>query len=77
MANTNYGEVLCQAVDEIVQKRLEGVSYDQTILCTIIDDDKKAEGLYIVSNNGTVKFEAYSDNTSYRLPFASVPVRYL
>ena len=66
MANTNYGEVLCQAVDEIVQKRLEGVSYDQTILCTIIDDDKKAEGLYIVSNNGTVKFEAYSDNTSYR-----------
>ena len=66
MEHQNYGEVLCQAVDEIITKRLEGISYDQTILCTIVDDSNKKEGVYIVTNNNTVKFEAYSDNTSYR-----------
>lgn len=67
MANQNYGEVLCQAVDEIVRKRLEGVVYDSTILCTIVDNSRKDEGIYVVSNNGTTKFEAYSTDTSYRV----------
>lgn len=64
--NQNYGEVLCQAVDEIVRKRLEGVSYDQTILCTIVDDSKREQGIYVVTNNNTTKFEAVSAVANYR-----------
>lgn len=67
MGNQNYGEVLCQAVDEIVRKRLEGISYDSTILCTIVDNSRKDEGVYTVSNNGTTRFDAYSSDTSYRV----------
>lgn len=66
MANINYGEVLCQAVDEIINKRLEGISYDKTIICTIISDDTKEQGIYRVSNNDLIEFNAYSSNTSYR-----------
>lgn len=62
----NYGEVLCQAVDEIVRTRLEGISYDQTILCTIVDDSKREQGIYVVTNNSTTKFEAFSSITNYR-----------
>ena len=62
----NYGEVLCQAVDEIVRTRLEGISYDQTILCTIVDDSKREQGVYVVTNNNTTKFEAFSTVANYR-----------
>ena len=62
----NYGEVLCQAVDEIIRTRLEGISYDQTILCTIVDDSKREQGIYTVTNNNTTKFEAFSAVANYR-----------
>ena len=65
MANQDYGELFCQAVDEIVKKRLEGISYDSTILCTVVDDSKRDKGIYTVSN-GSAKFEAISAVTSYR-----------
>ena len=64
--NKDYGELFCQAIDEIVKKRLEGISYDQTILCTIIDDSLHDKGSYVVTNNGKTKFEAFSSDTTYR-----------
>lgn len=64
--NKDYGELFCQAIDEIVKKRLEGVTYDQTILCTIVDDSAREKGIYTVTNNGTTKFDAFSTDTSYR-----------
>ena len=64
--NKDYGELFCQAIDEIVKRRLEGISYDQTILCTIIDDSLHDKGTYIVTNNGQTKFEAFSSDTTYR-----------
>lgn len=67
MSQTDYGELFCQAVDTIVKERLNSIAFDQTILCTIIDDTLRASGIYTVSaNGGTTKFEAYSSNTSYR-----------
>ena len=48
---TNYGELFCEAVDTIVKERLAHVSFDKTILCTIIDDTNRLQGLYIVSEN--------------------------
>jgi hypothetical protein len=64
--NQNYGEVFCEAVDEIIRKRLEGISYDSTVLCRVVDDSKREEGLYVVTHNNTTKFEAFSTITNYR-----------
>lgn len=66
MAEQNYGEIICQAVDEIVRTRLEGISYDQTILCTIVDDSRRSEGIYTVTSNNRTRFDAVSNDTSYR-----------
>lgn len=64
MPNTDYGELFCQAVDTILQERLNELSFDQTIVCTIIDNSNKANGIYRVSN-GSAKFDAYSSDTTY------------
>lgn len=65
MTNNNYGEIICEAVDTLVQKRLSEISFDTTILCSIVDDSERDKGKYIVSN-GSAKFEAYSNDTSLR-----------
>lgn len=65
MSNQTYGELFCQAIDTIVKERLKGISYDSTYLCSIVDDSKNKDGIYIVSN-GSAKFEALSLNSDYR-----------
>lgn len=60
----DYGEIFCQAVDNIVKERLSGIHFDQTIVGTIVDDKDKAQGKYTISYNQT-KFEAYSSTTNY------------
>jgi hypothetical protein len=42
------------------------VAFDKTILCTITDDSQRAQGKYVVSENGKTVFEAYSSDTSLR-----------
>lgn len=61
----DYGNILCQAIDTIVTERLLGLEYDQTILCTVVDDTERDKGKYIVSN-GSVKFDVVSEITTYR-----------
>ena len=61
----DYGEIICQAVDTIITGRLSALSYDQTVLCTIVDDSKRSQGIYVVSN-GSTKFEVYSTTDEYR-----------
>ena len=61
----DYGNILCQAIDTIVTERLLGLEYDQTILCTIVDDAERDKGKYIVSN-GSAKFDVVSEITTYR-----------
>ena len=56
----SINENLCQAIDIIVQERLSHISFDTTILCKIVDDSKKEQGIYIVKSDDT-KFEAYSN----------------
>lgn len=65
MAQKDYADILCQAVDEIVTKKLEGISFDKTINCTIIDDEKAKDGQYKVTD-GSAKFYAYSVSTDYK-----------
>ena len=38
---SNYAENICVAIDQIVTAKLEGLAYDITKLCTIIDDTDK------------------------------------
>lgn len=61
----DYGELFCEAVDTIVQQRLDGIKFDSTILCTITDDSLRDKGEYSVSN-GSAQFKAYSSLTNLR-----------
>ena len=62
----DYADIICQAVDEIVSKRLEGINYDNTITCTITNDTNAKKGEYIVSD-GSMGFVAYSKDTDYKV----------
>lgn len=65
--SNNYSELFCQAIDTIVTERLNAVVFDKTVLCTIVDDSKRKEGRYVVTEtNSQTKFEAFSSNTDYR-----------
>lgn len=63
MPKNDYGELFCQAVDTIIKERLNEISFDQTITCTIVDDSNKVNGKYKVFN-GSAKFDAYSTDTT-------------
>ena len=66
MSQKDYGELFCQAVDEIVKQRLDAIKYDETILATIVDISKSDDGVYQVSD-GSTRFEAHSSNTTYKV----------
>lgn len=57
-------ENILAAMDIISTKRLEGLQYDKTIICKIIDASDRDKGEYVVSD-GTTTFRAYSENTRY------------
>jgi hypothetical protein len=58
-------EQFCKAIDIIVSERLSDLSFDTTMICTIVDDNDKDRGHYIVSD-GTIRFDAYTNDTSYK-----------
>ena len=63
MPKTDYGEILCQATDILAHSIIDKITFDKTILCTIIDDSNKKNGEYKVSN-GSSSFFAYTTDTS-------------
>lgn len=62
----DYTEILCTAVDEIITARLQGLEYDITKLCTVVDNSRKNEGRYVVSD-GATRFEAFSTENNYQV----------
>lgn len=62
---TDYGEIICSAVDAIVTARLQGLQYDITKLCTVVDASMSYQGKYIVSD-GTARYEACSTDVSFK-----------
>ena len=60
----DYAQMICEAVDRIVTKRIEDIKFDMTITCTVVDATNAASGAYKV-DNGSVTFTAYSRDTSY------------
>ena len=53
------------AVDIILKDRLADIQYDKTIIGAIVNDSDKKNGHYIVTD-GSMRFDAYSENTKYR-----------
>jgi len=51
-------------MDTVIAQRLSELKFDKTIICTITDDSERVNGLYKVTD-GSVVFEAYSDNSYY------------
>lgn len=64
--NKDYGEIICSAVDSIVQARMNNLEFNITKTCTIVDIKQRKQGKYTVSD-GSVRFEALSEDTSYNL----------
>lgn len=58
-------ENLFESINVIVSRKLEDVSFDTTIVCTVVDDIDRKNGKYQVTN-GTIKFDAYTDSSDYR-----------
>lgn len=59
-------EDLFNSIDTIVGQRLSALSFDTTVIATIVDDSKKAQGHYVVSD-GSIKFDAYTNDTNYKV----------
>ena len=64
--HTDYLEQLFQGVDILIDRKLKDISFDTTIICTIIDASDSKNGRYQVTD-GTVRFEAYSDSDKYKV----------
>lgn len=58
-------ENVLTAMETIAKSVVDGVAYDKTITCTIVDDSTREQGKYIVTD-GSSKFPAYSENKTYR-----------
>lgn len=54
-----------KSIDIILTQRLSDLSYDKTVIATIVDDSDKERSHYVVSD-GTIKFDAYSNDTSFK-----------
>lgn len=61
----DYAEDLFKSIQTIAEHCYKNQQFDETIICTIVDDSDCKNGHYIVSN-GTIKFDAYSDSQDYR-----------
>jgi hypothetical protein len=61
----DISEQILQSMDIIAKSVVDGLEYNKTITCTIIDDSNREEGAYQVSD-GSTEFTAYSDTHTYR-----------
>ena len=67
MAKNNhpdYLESLFEGINIILEKRLDDVSFDTTVICTITDASNSKNGEYRVTD-GSTSYKAYSDLDSY------------
>ena len=62
----DYLESLFTGMDIIIDKRLKELSFDKTIVCTVVNNENKKNGEYRVSD-GAIEFIAYSDSNKYQV----------
>ena len=61
----DYAETLLQAVEILINKKIESIKFDETVNAVITDANQADDGIYTVEFNGT-KFTAYSNETKYK-----------
>lgn len=66
MSQNNITENLFGAIDVIVAQKIKGLQFDLTKICTITDNNKAQNGAYTVTD-GSITFEAYSENKTYKV----------
>jgi hypothetical protein len=62
---SDFMDSIFESIDTIVDKRLEDLAFDTTIICRITDDSKSNVGEYTVSD-GNVIYLAYSEDQGYK-----------
>lgn len=66
MSQNNITENLFGAIDVIISQKIKGLQFDLTKICTITDNNKAQNGAYTVTD-GSITFEAYSENKTYKV----------
>ena len=66
MTVENYTENFCEAIQTLISKSIEGLKFDKTITCTIVDDSSADYGEYTVINSVGNKFQALGDKKAYK-----------
>lgn len=61
----DIAQSILEAIDTVVSQRLTQLQFDNTIICTIVDNTNRALGEYTVSFQGNTQFYAYSDYKEY------------
>lgn len=64
MAENNTNDAVLQAIDTLISQRISNLDYDQTVICKITDASDAQNGHYVV-NDGSISFDAYSENSEY------------
>lgn len=62
----HYENQLLGAFNLLMDNKLKGIAFDQTIVCTIEDNKDKKDGKYRVKTNDGLVFDAYSEITNYQ-----------
>ena len=65
--SNEFLESLFQGIDILIDKSLEGLSYDTTEICTIIDDSNAKNGVYQVTNGSVVSYDRPSRLLSIKI----------
>lgn len=60
---------ILEAIQTVANGIVSKLQFDQTILCTITNDEKRKKGIYEVSN-GSSTFQAFSSDTNYKKDMA-------
>lgn len=61
----NISDSILEAIDIVIQQRLQQLNFDNTIVCTVIDSSKREEGEYTVEYQDSIRLTAYSENKTY------------
>ena len=60
ISSNELNEIWLQAMDTLIQQRLSGLDYDKTYKGKVLKD--KGNGLYLIEQDGVIKFDAQSYN---------------
>ena len=61
----NISESILEAIDIVIQQRLQQLNFDNTIICTVVDSSKREEGEYTVEYQDSIRLTVYSENKTY------------